>query len=100
MELYYINCDGEHRGNKMNLICIEYETSVFTPAGWRGVTIRAEAVPTSAKMATVCRVVVIDGEAPLGYTTRTGAKRQRYNARGIAQREIGARKRLSSCVLC
>jgi hypothetical protein len=29
----------------------------------------------------------------------TGAKRQTYNAAGIAKREIGKKKRINSCVL-
>jgi len=81
----------------MTSIIIEYNSSVYTPAGWRGVTIAATAEQTSAKMVTVSEVLAIDGEEPTGYTSRTGAKRQRYHAAGIAQREIGARKRLNSC---
>jgi hypothetical protein len=76
---------------------ITYDTGVYTPAGWRSVTITATAKKTSAKMAEVVEVVLIDGEPPVGYTSRTGAKRQRYNAGGIAAREAGARKRLSAC---
>ena len=80
----------------MSTMKIEYEASVFTAAGWRGVTITAEAVKASAKMAEVKKVIMIDGEEPTGYTSRTGAKRQQYNAAGIAQREVGKRKRLST----
>lgn len=76
---------------------IEYKSSVFTPAGWRGVVIEARAKHVSPKMLEVLEVLRIDGEYPIGYTSRTGAKRQTYNASGVAQREIGARKRLS-CV--
>lgn len=82
----------------MNNVTIEYNASVCTPAGWRSVTITAEAeLNKTGKMATVTRVVMIDGEEPTGYASRTGAKRQRYNAAGIAKREIGVRKRVSSC---
>jgi hypothetical protein len=81
----------------MTVITIKYNASVFTPAGWRGVTIEANAEQTSAKMATVIEVLLIDGKEPIGYASRTGAKRQTYNASGIAQREIGMKKRLASC---
>ena len=79
------------------MITITYTTSVFTQAGWRPVTISAEAEQVSAGMARVIRVIKIDGEDPVGYTSRTGALRQQYHAAGIAQREVGARKRLSAC---
>ncbi len=81
----------------MEKIVITYNASVMVQAGWRNVTITAEAEKTSEKMATVIKVLEIDGEEPKGYTSRTGAKRQTYNAAGIASREIGTRKRLSAC---
>ena len=81
----------------MEKITIEYSASVMVPAGWRSVTITAEAEKTSEKMAKVINVIAIDGEEPNGYTSRTGAKRQTYNASGIARREVGSKKRLSSC---
>lgn len=80
-------------------LIIEYNSSVYVPAGWRSVTIIARARRTSPKMAEVVEVLEIDGEAPTGYTSRTGAKRQRYHAAGIAQREVGARKRLGTCYI-
>lgn len=76
---------------------IEYKASVHTPAGWRGVTIRAEARPVSAKMAEVVSVLAIDGEEPRGTMSRTGARRQEFWGDGVAKREAGARKRLSAC---
>lgn len=76
---------------------IQYTASVYTQAGWRPVTITAQAEPISAGMARVVRVDAIDGDTPAGYTSRTGAKRQTYNAAGIAKREIDTRKRLSAC---
>ena len=79
------------------MITIKYSASVFTQAGWRNVTIEASAEQVSAGMAKVTEVLTIDGDAPIGYTSRTGAKRQTYHAAGIAQREVGAKKRLSSC---
>lgn len=79
------------------MITITYTTSVLTAAGWRPVTICAEAEKMSAAMARVVRVLTIDGNEPTGYTSRTGANRQRYNAAGIARREVGTRKRISAC---
>ena len=81
----------------MTTLTIEYSTSVYTPAGWRNVTIRAEAERISAGMARVARVLAIDGEAPSGTMSRTGARRQEYHGTGVAKREVGARKRLSAC---
>jgi hypothetical protein len=78
---------------------IAYEASVFTAAGWRSVTITALAEKISAGMAAVLEVITIDGEKPVGYTSRTGAKRQQYHAAGIAAREVGKRKRISACVV-
>ena len=78
---------------------IAYEASVFTAAGWRSVTITALAEQVSKGMASVLEVLAIDGEKPVGYTSRTGAKRQQYHAAGISAREIGKRKRISACVV-
>jgi len=78
---------------------IEYSASVFTPAGWRNVTILADAEKISAGMAQVTAVQEIDGETPTGTMSRTGARRQQYHGSGVAAREVGARKRLSSCVI-
>ena len=83
----------------MQTITIDYNSSVFTPAGWRSVTITAEAEQTSKAMATVSKVLAIDGEEPAYGMSRTGANRQKYNGKGIAEREVGARKRLSSCTV-
>lgn len=76
---------------------IEYTASVYTQAGWRSVSITAEAERTSKAMATVTKVLAIDGEKPSYGMSRTGANRQKYNGMGVAKREIGARKRLSTC---
>jgi hypothetical protein len=76
---------------------IEYSASVFTPAGWRNVTITADAERISAGMGRVVSVRAIDGSAPVGTLSRTGARRQEYHASGVASREVGARKRLSAC---
>ena len=81
-------------------ITIRYTTSVFTQAGWRSVSITALAEPSkTGKMARVVEVLLIDGEVPKGTMSRTGAKRQQYHGTGIAQREVGANKRLSACVI-
>jgi hypothetical protein len=80
-----------------NSIVIEYKSSVLVDAGWRSVYIKAKAVKISPKMAEVVNVLEIDGEIPSGYVSRTGAKRQRYNSDSIAKREVGSRKRISSC---
>ena len=80
-----------------NLIKINYTSAVFTSAGWRSVSITAMAEQVSPGMAKVIAVTEIDGEEPRGYTSRTGAKRQQYNASGVAAREVGAKKRISTC---
>jgi hypothetical protein len=81
------------------MITIKYTASVFTAAGWRSVTVIADADKISAGMAAVARVITIDGEAPRAGMSRTGARRQQYNGQAIAKREIGARKRLSVCAI-
>jgi hypothetical protein len=78
---------------------ISYNASVFTPAGWRGVRIQARAERTSQGMAKILEVLTIDGETPHYGQSRTGARRQTYNGSGVAQREVGARKRLSACIV-
>ena len=81
----------------MTAMTIKYNASVYTQAGWRGVIIKAQAEQISKGMAQVLEVLEIDGEAPVGYTSRTGAKRQTYHAAGVAEREVGAKKRISAC---
>ncbi len=78
---------------------IDYKSSVFTPAGWRSVTIRARAEQISPAMARVIEVIEIDGETPARTMSRTGAKRQEYWGTGTAAREVGARKRLATCTV-
>lgn len=84
---------------KNTQIKISYTASVFTAAGWRPVTIFANACKISTGMAIVELVTEIDSELPTGYTSRTGSQRQTYHAAGVAKREIGKKKRLSACVL-
>lgn len=83
----------------MTTLLIQYSTGVFTPAGWRSVTVTAKATQTGAGTATVDIVTALDGKAPHGTHSRTGAKRQAYYAPSIARREEGARKRLSACTI-
>lgn len=78
---------------------IEYNSSVMVPAGWRSVTVQALVEPITAKRVKVLEVLEIDGDTPCGYTSRTGAKRQIYNAAGIASREVGKIKILSKCTI-
>jgi len=78
-------------------IVIKYNTSVFTPAGWRGEVVTAHAEKISEKRARVVSVIDIGENGNSGYGSRTGAKRQAYNVGGVAMREIGAVKILSKC---
>ena len=83
----------------MNTIEIKYTASVFTPAGWRGVTIKATATKTSEKMAEVVEVTKIGGEDPVKSMSVSGSRRQSFNGISISQREVGAKKRLSACLI-
>jgi hypothetical protein len=76
---------------------VSYSTSVFTAAGWRNVTITAVVDHISAKMVTVRKVVAINGEEPKYGMSCSGAKRQSFNGKAIAEREVGAHKRMSAC---
>jgi hypothetical protein len=73
---------------------IRYNTSVFTPAGWRSETVTAQAEAISPKRLRVVAVMDIGGNGSTGYASRTGAKRQQYSVGGIAKREVGAVKLL------
>ena len=78
---------------------VNYRTSVYVAAGWRDVIITAEVAKVSERMGVVRDVLLIDGKDPVGYMSRGGGNshRQRFHAAGIASRELGKRKRLSSC---
>lgn len=78
---------------------IFYSIGVFTPAGWRPVSVCARAEFISPKMARVLCVETINGELPSRYMSRSGSKRQKYDGEYFAAREIGKRKRLSDCVV-
>jgi len=73
---------------------IRYNTSVFTPAGWRSELITAKAEAISPKRLRVVEVIDIGGNGCTGYGSRTGAKRQAYHVGGVAKREVGAVKLL------
>ena len=76
---------------------VSYTASAFTPAGWRSVTVTAEAEVLSPKRVRIARVVDVNGDGASGHSSVTGAKRQAYNVGGIAAREAGKIKNLSSC---
>jgi hypothetical protein len=78
---------------------IKYSIGVKTPAGWRSVSIIAQACAISEKMVTVENVLFIDNEAPGYNQSRTGAKRQQFNGLYFAQNEKGKKKRLASLKL-
>ncbi len=75
---------------------IEYQASVFTPAGWRGVYVIANADQISPKRCKVTKVLTIDGEEPGYGMSRTGAKRQQYNGFYLAENEVGKVKNISA----
>ena len=81
----------------MKITIIGYNSSVFVPAGWRHVYIKAIAETITEKRARVTEVLEIDGEEVKANMSRTGAKRQTYHGTGIAQREIDKIKILSKC---
>lgn len=76
---------------------IQYSIGVKVEAGWRQVSIEADAESISPKMARVTRVITIDGESPRYGQSRTGAKRQAFNGLFWAKGEIGKTKRISAC---
>lgn len=78
---------------------IQYNTSVFTPAGWRSESVTARVEPITAARARVVEVLDIGGNGNSGYASRTGAKRQAYNVGGVAKREIGAVKLVSKATI-
>lgn len=81
----------------MNTVTIKYDTSVLVDAGWRSVTVTAQAEKISEKRAKVISVIDVDGEGNTGYASRTGANRQKYNVGYVAKKETGKVKILSKC---
>ena len=69
-------------------------------AGWRSVEVTAIADKISEKRVSVTRVTDIDGLGNSGYGSRTGAKRQQYHIGGIAAREEGKIKNISTLAYC
>ena len=87
------------RADPPKRLVISYIASVFTPAGWRSVTVQARAEQVSPGYAKVTEVLTIDSETPRGTMSRTGARRQEYWGTGVAKREVSKRKRLSACTV-
>lgn len=77
---------------------IKYYTSVLVNAGWRSIYIIAEVeLNKSGKKGMVTKIIDVDGDGNSGYTSRTGANRQKYNIDYIVRREIGSIKLISKC---
>lgn len=76
---------------------IGYSIGVLTARGWRSVWVKAKAKAISPKMLEVCEVLSLDGEQVKRKMSRTGSRYQEYSGAFFAEREVGARKRLS-CV--
>jgi hypothetical protein len=76
---------------------IKYTSSVKVAAGWRSVAIVAACEQVSPGMVQVTRIELIDGETPGYGQSRTGAKRQEFNGKWLAEKQVGAKKRLSAC---
>ena len=75
---------------------ITYNSSVKTQAGWRSVTITAEAEAISEKRVKVVKVLDIDGDGNSGFASRTGANRQKYNLGYFAGAQAGLTKNKSA----
>ena len=76
---------------------IKYNGSVYTKAGFRGVTFTAHAEMISAKRCRITEVIEIDGKDVRAKMSRGGAKRQEFYGIGAASREIGKIKNISAC---
>jgi hypothetical protein len=83
----------------METVTIKYNASVFTQAGFRGVTMTALVEKISEKRVKVLEVLKIDGEEVKANMSRTGANRQRYYGVAVAAKEKGKTKNLSACEL-
>lgn len=79
------------------MLKIRYKTSVYTQAGFRSETFTALADRVSDKRVRVVEIVDVGGHGTTGTGTITGAKRQSYNVKFVANCEIGKIKRLSAC---
>jgi len=78
---------------------VKYTSSVFTPAGWRSETVTAIAEKISEKRCEIVEVLDVGGNGSLGYASRTGANRQKYSVGGVAKREVGKIKNLSTLTI-
>lgn len=78
---------------------VEYKGSVYTPAGFRSITITAKVEAISPKRVKIKEVLLIDGEQVQANMSRTGAKRQAFYGYGVADREEGKIKNLSVCTV-
>ena len=76
---------------------VKYNASVFTPAGFRSVTMTAIVEKISDKRVKVLEVTEINGEEVKANMSRTGAKRQAFYGIGSAAKEQGKIKNLSAC---
>jgi hypothetical protein len=77
---------------------IKYKSAVLVPAGWRSIDITAKVeLNKSGKKGTIIDVIDVDGDGSKGYTSRTGAKRQKYNIDYIVKRELASIKLISKC---
>lgn len=81
------------------IITIEYNGSVATPAGWRHAVFTATAEKISPKRCRIVEVTDIDGHGNSGYASLTGANRQRFSVGYFAGQEEGKTKNLSSCTI-
>lgn len=81
----------------METVTIKYNGTVLTPAGFRSVEMTAKAEKISAKRAKVLELIEIDGEEIKANMSRTGANRQKFYGIGVASREEGKIKNLSTC---
>ena len=81
----------------METVTIKYKGTVLTPAGFRSVEMTAKVEKISAKRAKVLELIEIDGEEIKANMSRTGANRQKFYGIGVASREEGKIKNLSTC---
>lgn len=80
----------------MTKVLIEFKSSVLTGAGWRSVWMRATAEKISEKRVKVLEVTHIDDEPISFKMSRTGSKRQEFNAQHFANEAAGAIKNISA----
>lgn len=80
------------------LIGIKYKGSVKVAAGWRAVEFAGTARMLSPKRCEVVDITHINDEPVGGTQSITGAKRQQFYGVGVAKREQGSIKNISSLV--